>query len=109
MSDDYLKDFLGDDGNGICTRQVIFGGKAVDVHFRRLSDAQKSETMKGQKVQAESGKSTTIELDLSDNAHGKAVMVFYSVVHPDGRQYFRKLADVRNLDAGKVQALYLAA
>lgn len=104
---DFLKDLLEDDG--VVVRTVTFGGKAGDVHFRRISAKQKAELLKGQRVQAVAGKSSTFEIDLAENAHSKAVLVFYSVANPDGSQFFKKLADVGAIDAGKLEALYAVA
>lgn len=104
---DFLKDLLIDDG--VVTRQVTFKGKTGDVHFRRISAKQKAELLKGQKVQAVSGQKSTFEIDLSENAHSKAVLVLYSVANADGSQYFKNRAEVEAIDAGKLEALYAVA
>lgn len=104
---DFLKDFIADDGT--VTRSVTFKGKTGDVHFRRISAKQKADLLKGQKVQAVSGQSSTFEIDLSENARSKAMLVLYSVANPDGSQFFKRLAEVEAIDAGKLEALYAAA
>lgn len=104
---DFLKDLLTDDG--VVTRQVTFNGKTGDVHFRRISIGQKADLLKGQRVQAVSGQKSTFEIDLAENVNSKAMLVLYSVANPDGSQYFKKLADVKAIDAGKLEALYAVA
>lgn len=104
---DFLKDFIADDGT--VTRSVTFKGKTGDVHFRRISAKQKADLLKGQKVHAASGQSSTFEIDLSENARSKAMLVLYSVANPDGSQFFKRLAEVEAIDAGKLEALYTAA
>lgn len=104
---DYLKDFLTSDG--VITRSVKLRGKEVNVHFRRISAGQKSELLKGQKVQAESGKTSTFEIDLGENAQSKALLVFFSVVDEDGKPYFKRREDAQKIDAGALEALYAVA
>jgi hypothetical protein len=101
---DFLKEFLQDEG--VITRTVTFNGKAGEVHFKRITAAQKQEMLKGQRVQAGSGKGSTFEIDLAENAHSKALLVLYSVATAEGKQFFSKLADVKAIDAGKLEALY---
>lgn len=105
MSD--LQDFLQDDG--VVVRSVSFNGKTVDAHFRRISAGEKANLLKGQRVQAASGKGSTFEIDLGENAQSKAWLVLYSVVNADGSKFFKKLADVQAIDAGKFEALYQVA
>lgn len=104
---DFLKDLLEDEG--VVVRPVTFKGKTGDVHFRRISAGQKAELLRGQKVQAQSGKSSTFEIDLAENANSKAMLVLYSVANPDGSQFFKKLSEVKAIDAGKLEALYTVA
>lgn len=104
---DFLSDLLQEDGPVI--RPVTFNGKTGDVHFRRLSAGQKADLLKGQKVHAVSGKSSTFEIDLGENANSKALLVLYSVVKADGSQYFKSQKEVKAIDAGKLEALYAVA
>lgn len=104
---DFLSDLLKDDG--VVTRPVTFNGKTGDVHFRRISARQKADLLKGQHVQAVSGQKSTFDIDLSENARSKALLVLYSVANPDGSQFFKKLADAEGIDAGKLEALYMVA
>lgn len=103
---DFLSDFIAPDG--VVTKEVSFNGKSGPVHFRRITAGQKANLLKGQKGQSSGGK-TTFEIDLAENAHSKALLVFYSVANQDGNQFFKKLDDVKAIDAGKFEALYLAA
>src|SRR5687768_7158789 len=104
---DFLKELLEDEG--VVLREVTFHGKTGNVHFRRISAGQKAELLKGQKVQAVSGKSSTFEIDLAENANSKAMLVLYSVANPDGSQFFKKLSEAKAIDAGKLEALYQIA
>lgn len=103
---DFLKDILSD--HGPVSRSVYFDGKTGQVFFRRISAGQKAELLRGQRVQAGLGKST-FEIDLAENANSKALLVQFSVCNQDGTPYFKKLSDVKAIDAGVLEVLYTAA
>lgn len=105
--DDVLKEFLSDGAPVL--KEVKFSGKTISLHFRRISGGEKANLLKGQKVQAGAGKSSTFEVDLGENAHNKAQLVFYSLCNEDGTRAFKKLEDAKAIDAGKLEALYQAA
>lgn len=104
---DFLSDLLAE--NGVVTRIVKFNGKEGEVYFRRISAGQKAELLKGQRVQAVAGQQSTFEIDLGENANSKALMVLYAVVNQDGTQRFKKLEQVKAMDAGVLDALYREA
>lgn len=94
---------------GVIVRTLTFNGKTGDVYFRRISDAQRSELLNGQVIDSVVGEKATVKINLAQNAESHAKLVFYSAANSDGTPRFKKLAEVRAMDAALVNALYILA
>jgi hypothetical protein len=103
---EFIEELLA--GDGLVQREVTYDGKTGMVTFRRISAGERGQLLKGQKIAAHGGQST-YELDLSENQQTKYLMVQFSVCKSDGTRYFKRLEDVKNSDALKIEALYLVA
>lgn len=101
---DFLKTLLED--KGVEVRQFTFKGKTGEMHFRRINAGQRAELMKGRRVQGEAGQKPKFDIDLGDSERSKCLLVFYCVSTPEGQQYFKKLDDVKSIDAGLLEVLY---
>ena len=101
---DFLKTLLED--KGVESREVTFKGKTGEMHFRRINAGQRAELMKGRRVQGEAGQKPRFDIDLGESEQSKCRLVMYSVCTPEGAAYFRKLDEVKAIDAGLLEVLY---
>lgn len=106
--DDFIKD-CQEAVEGVISRTLKFNGKTGDVYFKRISDAQRSDLLNGQVIDSVVGEKATVKINLAHNAESHAKLVLYSSVNSDGSQRFKKLSEVRAMDAALVNALYLLA
>lgn len=104
---DFIDELLS--GSPTVTREVEFEGKKGTVHFRRISAGERVLLLKGQKVLGKAGEKATVEIDLSENARTKHLMVKFSVCKADGSPVFKSVDDVSKKDAKVIDALYAHA
>lgn len=107
-----MTDFLDElcAGSGAVEKDVTYAGKSGPVFFRKISSGERAQMLRGQKVQTKVGDSSTMEIDLSENEQSQQLLVWFSTcTGPEGKRKFKGLEAVKNLDAGVMKALYLAA
>lgn len=103
---DFLSEFLANDG--VVEKTINFRGKEGTVHFRRISGTERSQLLKGQRIQS-AGEDTTMEIDLGDNQHAKLMLVAFSFCKPDGARIYKNANEAGRLEADKIDALYALA
>ena len=85
-----------------------FDGKTRTGFFKRISAAERTELLSGQRPRVKGGE-TEMEIDLGTNEKGKQKMVFFSACDQDGKRVFAKASEVAELEAPLVETLYKLA
>lgn len=101
---DFLSEVLNADAP--VAREVKFGDKTGTVWFKRITAGQRAQVLRGQKVQTRGGEAASVEVDLGENETTRQMMVQFCVCQPDGKPFFRSIADVAKLEASKVNVLF---
>jgi hypothetical protein len=86
-------------------REVKIGGETGTVYFRKITAGQREKILEGLKVSHKPGTGGTVEIDLAKNEHQRHLLVLFSVVHEDGRPFFKNLDAVRAWPAAAVSTL----
>jgi hypothetical protein len=86
-------------------REVKIGGETGTVYFRKITAGQREKILEGYRISHKPGSGGTVEIDLAKNEHQRHLMVLFSVVHEDGRQFFKNVDAVRAWPANAVAVL----
>jgi hypothetical protein len=102
---DFLSEFLAP--SQPIAKDLTYNGKTGKVYFRRITAGERAQLLKGQRIQRKAGEEgTSYDIDLAETEKGKAQLVFFSAVTPDGKQRFSSLGQVLGAEQLLVGALY---
>jgi len=105
-----MKDIFADlvDNTPVC-RTVTYNGRSKEFKFRRLTSGERMTMNRSLKYKAVGKGEFTTEAGLADLYIRNMLLLQYSLVDSNGKNVFKNVEEVQELEAGLFDALYKEA